>query len=170
MAEIPIFVSKPSKLSFDQDYVRQEIYRAIADEDLLPRTVGDSDVASQFPLKEAAILARACYGGLILGFRQTMAPEITEKFGTDVQHEVLGQVFFPTPWNQIEAGMLFALRRPLIVLAEQGIKGGIFDHGSSDKFISNLPGREAFESHRANVRQVIRDWAAEVRAEYRRWG
>ncbi len=53
--------------------VRKAIYDLIDKEDLLARTVGDSEAACQFPLKEAANMARASYGRMILGFRQTLA-------------------------------------------------------------------------------------------------
>ena len=41
----------------------------------------------------------------------------------------------PTPWNQLETGLLFGLGLPLLVLKQEGITGGIFDEGASDVLI-----------------------------------
>ncbi|MFM1814726.1 MAG: hypothetical protein RLZ98_1421 [Pseudomonadota bacterium] len=150
--------------------MKDKIQAFIADEELQLKNLGDFGTAIQFPLKEVAILARACYGGVIMGFRQTYAPKIIEKHGTPHQKPERAEAYFPTPWNQLEAGMLFALRRPIIVFAEDGIEGGIFDKGSSDLYLNVLPKAADFDDVQVSVRQIIRQWASEVRTEYRRWG
>jgi hypothetical protein len=48
-------------------------------------------------------------------------------------------VLFPTPWNHIEAGILHGLGLPLLVFAEDGISGGVFDRGVTDVFIHRMP-------------------------------
>jgi hypothetical protein len=52
--------------------------------------------------------------------RATVKPETKEA------HTVVG-VKQATPWNQLEAGVLYALGLPLLVFREAGIEGGVFD-------------------------------------------
>jgi hypothetical protein len=134
---IPIFLSTPTTLTAKQREAKEAIVHAVQEEGLECRTVGVSDFASQAPLKEVAILARACYGGMILGFCQMIVQQGMRKPGTDASNACSGLVI-PTPWNQIEAGMLFALRKPIIVFKEPSIEGGIFDIGQSDLFINKI--------------------------------
>lgn len=168
-AFIPIFLSTPNALSPAQMASKAHIMRLIEGEGLLPRTVGTSDVPSQFPLKEAAILARACYGGVILGFEQGYAAVYQSKRGTKATREEPDKRF-ATPWNNIESGMLFALRKPILVFRQKDISGGIFDHGVSDVFVHELPDAELTEAELSPIARVIKQWSSEVVSAYRKWG
>ena len=67
----------------------------------------------------------------------------------------------PTPWNHIEAGILFGLKLPLLIFKEEGINGGIFDHGITDAFIHTLP-QKIDSKKKSEIKQVIQKWFAEV--------
>lgn len=75
---------------------------------------------------------------------------------------------FPTPWNNLEAGILFGLGLPLLVFREDGISGGIFDAGVSDVFIHKMPTSDPSEENRMGVRDVFLKWQARVREHYYR--
>ena len=45
----------------------------------------------------------------------------------------------PSPWNHLEAGILFGLRLPILIFRDTGITGGVFDPGVSDVFIHEMP-------------------------------
>jgi len=76
---------------------------------------------------------------------------------------------FPTPWNQLEAGILFSLRLPLMVFREQGVFGGIFDLGTSDVFINPLPVGKISKKEEGQIVFSLQNWAARVREHYRKW-
>ncbi|MGH7208202.1 MAG: hypothetical protein ACREIL_02335, partial [Nitrospiraceae bacterium] len=72
----------------------------------------------------------------------------------------------PTPWNQLEAGVLFAIGVPLLVLREEGIAGGIFDRGVTDLFIHKMPTARLARAQRRELREILRKWAADVHSSY----
>jgi hypothetical protein len=45
----------------------------------------------------------------------------------------------PTPWNNLEAGILYRLKLLLLVFKEAGIDGGIFNIGTTDVFVQRMP-------------------------------
>jgi len=47
-------------------------------------------------------------------------------------------LLFPTAWNNLEAGILFAMSKPLLVFRADAIEGGIFDNGVSDVFVQQM--------------------------------
>lgn len=113
-------------------------------------------------------MARHCSGGIVLGFSQFFAPSGEFKPGTPGARKVKN-VMFPTPWNQLEAGILFGLRLPLMVFHEDGIEGGVFDRGVTDVFLNRLPLNGFSSVQKKQVTEAIQSWSAKVREHYRRW-
>jgi hypothetical protein len=166
---IPVFISAPSmeNLNTEQRPVYDEIIAAMGDVGLEPRTLGQSDYPDEAPLKEVVQIARRCSGGIVLGFTQMIVQTGIAKPG--VQDRALSNIPFPTPWNQLEAGILFSLRLPVLVFREKGISGGVFDDGVSDVFIHKMPTVADFEKRAGSVRQVLMKWQARVRSHYYEW-
>jgi hypothetical protein len=77
-------------------------------------------------------------------------------------------VKFPTPWNQLEAGILFSLRLPLMVFREDG-SGGVFDNGVTDVFVNRLPLGRIGKRDEEQILFSIQIWVGQVREHYRRW-
>jgi hypothetical protein len=96
---------------------------------LEPRALGRSDYPTELPLREVLVIAKHCAGGIILGFEQYRSLDGIDKPGTGSEARRGPSVPFPTPWNQLEAGILFGLGLPLLIFRESGISGGIFDAG-----------------------------------------
>jgi hypothetical protein len=142
-ANIPVFTSIPSKLEEDQRASRDYVYYWLARVGLEPRTVGVSDNTYFNPLHEVRTLARHCAGGLILGYWQVFAEQATTRVRDGVEGgfatKTIEKYYAPTPWNQLETGVLFGLGLPLLVLKQGGITGGIFDEGASDVFVQPMP-------------------------------
>jgi hypothetical protein len=102
-----------------------------------------------------------CSGALALGLRQLHVETGEAKAGSPVAKTV-ADLYLSTPWNQIEAGIAVALERPLLIAREKGVEGGVFDIGSSDRFIHQVEfGTEWLESPR--FRQPFETWVAGVR-------
>ena len=96
------------------------------------------------------------------GFRnQLILGSFAAKVGKDKP------VQFPTPWNQLETGILFALAIPLLVFRETGISpGGVFDTGVTDLFIHPMPKPDLEYNEMKALRAVFQRWIAQVSAHY----
>jgi hypothetical protein len=173
-SRIPVFVSAPSALSADQQLSYDRLIHLLEKENLERRALGRSDYPSDFPLKEVHTIARHCAGGLILGYTQSLAPTLQIKPGIPIEpgdeaRRNPKDVKFPTPWNQLEAGILFSLRLPLMVLREKGVSGGIFDIGTTDIFVNDLPVGRMKKDDEKQLIFSLQIWAGRVREHYRKW-
>ncbi len=164
--KIPVFVSSPTSLSTSQENARKRIVKLLDELGFEPRALGRSDYPSDFPLKEVLVIAKHCAGGVILGFEQFYTDSGTWKRGTKNETTQTDGIVFPTPWNNLEAGILYSLNKPLIVFKESKIKGGIFDSGASDVFIHQMPiGTMSAESKQA-LKETLLNWQRKVRSNY----
>jgi len=164
--KIPVFVSSPTTLNTSQENARKRIVKLLDELGFEPRALGRSDYPSDFPLKEVLVIAKHCAGGVILGFEQFYTDSGTWKRGAKKEENQLGGIIFPTAWNNLEAGMLYSLKKPLIVFKESNIKGGIFDSGASDVFVHQMPiGTMTNESKQA-LKETLLNWQRKVRSNY----
>jgi hypothetical protein len=179
-ARIPVFASVPSKLDGPQGASKRYIYGRLAEVGLEPRTVGASDRGIYNPLHEVRTLARHCAGGIILGYTQISARRAFAKTN-DIEGLVVQTVIkkytAPTPWNQLETGILFGLGLPLFVLKQDKISGGVFDEGASDVLVHPMPmpGRSWDTSEPEDLKNpdacngfdaALLRWQGLVRAQY----
>jgi hypothetical protein len=161
--KIPVFLSSPTSLSSSQEASRKIIVDLLKELNLEPRALGKSDFPTELPLREVLVIAKHCAGGVILGFSQFSAPSGVFKPGTKSAITIANQVLFPTPWNHLEAGILFSLGKPLMVFREAEITGGIFDHGVTDVFVNEMP---ISVSQKPYLREAMLKWRDRVGAVY----
>jgi hypothetical protein len=166
--KIPVFVSCPTVLNPIQDASRKIVLEELDFLRLEPRAIGKSDYPTDLPLREVYVLGTHCSGGVILGFEQAFAPEAISKRGTPDEKRVSTGVFYPSPWNQLEAGILFGLGLPLLVFREPGIQGGIFDPGVTDVFVHPMPPPRMTSAKRQELRDLFLKWQSRVREHYYR--
>lgn len=166
--KIPVFVSAPTSLSPAQDAARKLILRELEKNALEPRALGRSDYPTELPLREVLTIARHCAGGVILGFQQFRSDSGVSKPDTPDQKPAAGPVVFPTPWNQLEAGILFSLGVPILVFKEPGISGGVFDRGVTEVFVHEMPSAKMNGRARESFSAVFLKWQADVRQFYYR--
>lgn len=159
MMKIPIFVSRPNGLTPDQEKVMDEIFSILEDLSLEPRTLGQSDYPTDFPLKEIRAIAKHCSGGLVIGFAQETADKVVRHNRDPVSPKT-----YPTPWNHLEAGLLFAIDIPMLIWKEPGIQGGVFDNGVTGHFVHAF--EPDFNRDDPRVRAVFSKWQAEVSRNY----
>ena len=165
---IPVFVSMPNTLSQQQRLAQQLIFGELGHHGIEARTLGRTDYPTSFPLREVLTLAKHCSGGVILGFSQVVATAGVLKNGTPFKTRINKgkHILFPTPWNQLEAGILFAIDVPLLVFREPGISGGVFDNGVTDLFVHPMPKPDAEYQEKKALRAVFQKWTAQVRVHY----
>lgn len=166
MFKIPVFVSAPSDLNKKQKESYSVILEELKVQHFEPRAIGRSDYPVNLPLQEVYSLAKHCAGGLILGFSQFETKFGLWKKGTRKSTKQTANKAFPTPWNQLESGILFGLKVPLLVFREKTITGGIFDPGVTDVFIHNMPIPSMDKNDRYGLRQLFLKWARMVRDNY----
>jgi hypothetical protein len=119
------------------------------------------------PLTEVYALARRCSGGVIMGFEQYEITKGTRKSGTQSEFRIDGKpVRIPSPWNQIEAGILFGMRLPLLIFREEGVEGGIFAEGSSNTFVHAMPFPNMTRNQKDALDQVLLRWSGMARRFY----
>lgn len=164
--KIPVFVSAPTTLTDSQEASRKHILRELDRNGLEWRALGRSDYPTELPLREVLTIARHCAGGIILGFQQFRTDTGTVKPGTPNEKNIISPVIFPSPWNQLEAGILFSLGLPLMVFKEEGISGGVFDNGVTDVFIHNMPPPSLAGAEKKSFSEVFLKWQADVRKFY----
>jgi len=164
---IPVFVSCPSTLTEQQEQVRRLLRIELEHLRLEPRTLGRSDYPINNPLKEVKVLAKHCSGGVILGFSQVLVTSGILKPDTEQQKEIQNRRL-ASPWNDLEAGILFALGIPLLVFCEDGVSGGVFDLGTGDLFIHSMPGASPSEETLDGVKGILLRWYGQVQQHYYR--
>ncbi len=164
---IPVFVSAPSpeNLNPDQEASAEIIHKLVRSEQLEWRALGRSEYNNELPLREILGMVRHCSGGIILGFEQFRASKGEYWPGGSRATTVVNEVF-PTPWNQLEAGILFAAGLPMMLFREPGIKGGVFDVGSTEYFIHPMPTATMTQRAKGDLKAVFKKWAAKVQGHY----
>jgi hypothetical protein len=168
MRKIPVFVSCPTSLTSEQEQKRETVMAILEDLQIEPRALGRSEYPSEYPLKEVFIIAKHCAGGIILGFEQLYVESGIRKRNS-VEPKVISKdrpVLLPTPWNHLEAGILFGLKLPLLIFKEEGIEGGVFDYGITDVFIHTIPPANPEKHKAAELKQIFLKWFGEVSRKY----
>lgn len=165
---IPVFISAPSpdNLSPAQERSTAIIHKLVKRYKLEWRALGRSDYPNDLPLKEVLRMAKHCSGGIILGFEQFRATGGEFKPGSPNAKPVTSTVSFPTPWNQLEAGILFSTGLPIMIFREPGISGGVFDVGTSEVFIHQMPVVTMTSQALDDLDSVFQNWVARVRRHY----
>jgi len=169
--KIPIFVSCPTSLNATQERSRSALMRFLEEFNLEPRALGRSDYPAEFPLREVLVIAKHCAGGIILGFEQFHGTAGTWKrgLGKTKGEKKLGKgesIAVPTPWNNLEAGILFGLDLPLLIFKEPTISGGVFDNGVTDVFIHRMPKGRIKQSDQESLKEVFLKWYGRVSTFY----
>lgn len=168
MRKIPVFVSCPTSLTTEQEGKRNVIVNILDDLQLEPRALGRGDYPKDFPLKEVYIIAKHCAGGIILGFEQVYVDSGKRKRNTAEAKPITRDkpLLLPTPWNHLEAGILYGLKLPLLIFKENGIEGGVFDYGITDAFIHIMPDANPDRNKMDELKQVFLKWFAQVSTRY----
>lgn len=166
--KVPVFVSSPSALNEAQNNSREIILGELDRLELEPRALGRSDYPTELPLREVFVVAKHCSGGVILGYEQMYVSDGLAKRGTNNEQTITEGVSIPTPWNHLEAGILYSMGLPLLVFKDHGISGGIFDLGVTDVFVHKIPHSSMGETERRALSSVFLKWQAKVRVHYYR--
>ncbi len=127
-----VFLSRPTAIEkrFETAYAAFESYLSRAG--YRPRRLGADEYPIDAPLTGVMELMKKCKAAIILGYPQYEVRAVLSKAARP--REQISAVF-PTPWNQIEATLAFKQRRPVLVIAHEGVLGGIFDYGVTGEYV-----------------------------------
>jgi hypothetical protein len=171
---IPVFVSCPWGLNKRQEKQAKLILELLERNKLQWRALGQSDYPRNLPLGEVVGMIRHCSGGLVLGFEQYWVRSGTYRRGVrrppakGGQRKLKPNTLLPTPWNQLEAGIIFSHALPLMILKEPEIEGGVFDLGITDVFAHEIPSPGMPKAAFDDFDSVFQRWVAEVKIRYHR--
>lgn len=138
VAMLRVFVSKPGLLRTDQQQVLAALCRRLTAEGLQPELLERSDYPKFSAFAEVQRRMESCAGAVLLGFRELEVSEGRWRAGTAEERRLYG-VHLTTPWSHAEAGLAIARRLPLLVVAEPGVSGGVFDLAGTEHGIWRLP-------------------------------
>jgi hypothetical protein len=127
---VDVFVSRPTWVAPEFLPGLEVFYTYIKALGINPRTLGVSDYPSNSPLDEVIDLVDECSGGIILGY-----PQIVLEAGTIKNAKINSPVTLGTEWNHIEAALVHAKRKPLLVVHHTGVSRGIFERGTFGGFV-----------------------------------
>ena len=127
-----VFISRPTKIEtvFETAYTRFEKYMKRVG--LVPCRLGVDNYTLDAPLTAVIDLVKQCSGTITLGYPQYEFEASVLKDGVQEQQV---SIRLPTPWNHIEAALAFQQCIPVLVVAHQGVLGGVFDHGVTGQFV-----------------------------------
>lgn len=157
---IDIFLGRPSVIPKKFEMQHTSFERYLLRSGYRPRRLGADQYTMDAPLKGVMNLMKKCRGAIILGYPQY---EVTATLSKAEKPEQNVCAVFPTPWNQIEATLGFKQRIPVLVVAHEGVSGGIFDYGVTGEYVhtTNLSRKDW---HKAKSLQgVFHEWEKRIR-------
>ncbi len=156
-----VFVSRPGRSGEVDAAQIAAVCARLEREGFVPVMLPRSDYPVAGALAEAKRLIAGCAGAVILGFPDIRVAVGAWRQGTAEEAAVTDKSF-PTPWSQVEAGMAIMAGLPVLVVADDGIGGGVFDPATSDHGLVRVaPDLSS---------QHLADWCASVTEQARRSG
>jgi len=159
-----VFISRPTVIDPDAEEAYSGFDSFLAEKNIKARRLGKTDYSREAPLKAIFRIIDDCCGAIVLGYPQFA-----------IRHEALRsneaqnswQYVFPTPWNQIEGALAYRAEAPVLVIAHDGVDGGVFDHGVTGEGVlhMNLHGRSWFKT--PEFQQPFEQWLSDVEQRIR---
>jgi len=112
------------------------------------------------PLRGVMDLMKTCRAAIILGYPQYEVRANISKAATPEQ-EI--SAIFPTPWNQIEATLAFKQRIPVLVIAHNGVSGGVFDYGVTGEYVHTTNLNMKYWYKEKDFQGVFREWQKRIK-------
>jgi uncharacterized protein YjbI with pentapeptide repeats len=149
-----VFLSQPAVLTVEQQILVDRIAHLIEQDDVDVVRLRREEYPASGSLAEIRRLMSGCSGLVIVGVRQLTVADGTLRPGTPEEAQVRN-VALATPWNQIEAGMAFALELPMLVVSDHLADAGVF--GLRDD-TSSLAMIDLAISDMEDVDNCVREW------------
>ena len=116
-----IFLSVGATYSESQERFVKAFEAFLVQNDCQRLTVGRGNYDPRQPILQARELIEASNAVVVVAFTRTLIESAIDKPGSKDEKEIKN-VRYPTVWNQLEAAIAFGLRRPLLVIVEEGLQ------------------------------------------------
>lgn len=154
-----IFISRPTVIGakYEKSYMAFDKY--LKSKKIKPKRLGETDYSNKAPLKAVIDLMKQCKGAIILGYPHH---EVTFSLKKGRENVNKHNILLPTPWNQIEGSLAYKQKLPVLVVAQKGVEGGLFDYGVTGEFVhkTNLSNNGWFNS--AEFLGIFQDWKKQI--------
>jgi|tagenome__1003787_1003787.scaffolds.fasta_scaffold20881164_2 uncharacterized protein YjbI with pentapeptide repeats len=147
-----IFLSAPSGLAAAQQEYLERFARRIEELGFTTEQLRRTEYPRSGQLGEIRRRMSGCDGVVVLGFTRSQPGESSPHSPNRADG--------PTPWNNVEAGMAFALDLPILVVAPIRLQDGIFDAEISEASLFRLPLDDEFMLDLDE--NILRGWAGAV--------
>ncbi len=95
-------------------------------------------------------------GVIIVGLKNMLVKEGEYRPSSSDRHTVRN-VWLPTSWNNIEAGIASALGKPILVIHQAELTDGIFDRGINDTRISHIDAQISSDDFKVDLEKWIHE-------------
>jgi hypothetical protein len=129
---IDIFISRPTIIGEEYEKPYKAFEKYLKTKKIMPRRLGGDDYSLKTPLKAVINLMKQCKGAIILGYPYH---EVTYSLKKGKEKIKEHSILLPTPWNQIEGSLAYKQNIPVLVNAQNGVEGGLFDYGVTGEFV-----------------------------------
>ena len=179
---IPVFLSYPKPFLPAQEVFIKNINDYLKDRGIESRTLGVNEYDMEVPLTSIRRIISESHGLISIALRKTYASGIASRPGelfkepSDDSEEPLktyeitdSNIWFTSPWCQIETAMAFQVGLPILILREKGVyvegileKGAIglympeIDFDSSENFFSTTMWRDLIGQWEGYIRTVVK--------------
>ena len=174
--KVPIFLSRPTPHLAAQEVFITQFAQALTKRGFEPITMGPgSSYDFDAPLVGIRRLLTHCCGLVSVAFRRTRASTVTKYPGADLPDMTAREdsdVWFTSPYCQIEPAMAFQLGLPILIMRERGVLAeGILEKGVTGLYLPefNLADGAGFINGE-ECRGLLDQWGGYVRAAYKRRG
>lgn len=115
-----VFLSVGATYSTDQERFVRAFEVFLSQNGCERLTVGRGNYGAQQPILQTRDLMERAEAVVVLAFTRLIVKKAIEKPGSKDETEIRN-IKYPTIWNQLEASMAFGLKRPLLVILEEGV-------------------------------------------------
>jgi hypothetical protein len=124
-SELRVFLSVGATYTIEQEDFVKSFERFLVDNRCKRLVVGRDSPAARQPILQVRDLMGKADAVVVLAFTRYIVASAIEKPGANLpKHKSteIRDLRYPTVWNQIEAAIAFGLKRPLLVIVEDGLR------------------------------------------------
>jgi len=168
--KISIFLSYPKPFLAEQEEFLQKLVSYLSNRGFVPRTLGITEHDMDAPLSAIRKMIFECNGLMLIAFRRSFVIKGINMSHSDLPNATgrsMDNVWFTSPWSQIEAAMAYQFGLPILqfrekdVIAEGILEKGIaglympeFDPSNSIEYFQTLEWSEIMVRWEGYVRSV----------------
>ena len=168
--KIPIFLSYPKPHTKLQQAFLDSLRNYLDARGLMPRTLGVTDYDTDAPLKAIRRLMLESYGLVCIAFQRTKVVDGVRRAGANLpkqKEQPLKEIFFTSPFCQIEPAMAYQLGLPILLFRQKGvIAEGVLEKGVVGLYMlvfSVMENNAKSYLESSEFKEIVGKWEGQVR-------